>query len=66
MRKINPVKSVKAWARVYDGKIERECLDTYGLYTTRAAARANWWGEPGEFIRVEIRPVEKVKKEITK
>ena len=62
------VKPVKAWARVYDGKIEKDCLDSYSLYTTRAAARANWWGEPGEFIRVEIRPVpaKKVKKEITK
>lgn len=51
------VKPVMAWVRVHDGKIEKEHLDSYGVYTTKAAAQVNWWGAPGEFIRVEIRPV---------
>ena len=64
---MSKIKPVKAWAKVHKGRIEKLHTDAYILHTTRKDSEEEWWcDEPGEFIRVEIRPVEKVKKEITK
>ena len=58
---MSKIKPVKAWAGVVDGEIDR-WDDRIPIFRSKSMAMQFY----ESVIRVEIRPVEKVKKEITK